>query len=230
MNSEEIFLHTPIYSSSLLDNRVGYASDLENLKENLKDILRSEQTAQKIFSIRKNANLSLYQGELIASIVRDIVLGYVFLGDMTTEIEKRLKVDEQMAGEIGDQILGEIFAPVWKELEEWNIKQYSVLGTRYTGETEDLIGTPQTPRAPNTNYLAPQNPPQAGIATGASFRESAKRDIIKAGYNPKNQRLRPFVTGAAQAKLASTQRQQSKEPSVIRPQSSRKILDLRKKT
>lgn len=225
MTTEELTLSIPINSPVWRTYSVpDFIEATDGLDKGLYNIIASKQSGESIFKIGKLQDLDISKINSIGSVVRDIVLGCIFLGDMTPEIERRLGVDEQTAGDIGDQILGEIFAPVWKELEEWNVKQYAL----HKNEQKIARGSSQIQKTSTASHSIPQDPKAStAIATGASFRTLQDRGTINQHYNPRAQRLQPFLTSAAQARLATIT---SKPSQTIRPQQNRKVLDLRKKS
>lgn len=214
------------YFSDPLDYPVpkSFNNDFITLRESLSELIDSEKTIYSMAKIQESYSLSNQEIELLASVVRDIVMGYVFLGDMTAEIEKRLKVDEQKAGEIGDMLLSEIFAQNWEELQVWNVSQYR----KHIQETEHSTQYPvrQDTKALVQGLTSSKEP----IATATSFRANPQHAIIKSGYNPSQSRLKPFLTSKpaiapklqlANIKESPTSNQQSQKPS--------KTIDLRRK-
>lgn len=203
--------------------------------QGLKDILVEDNYAKKIKTIADLYIFSIEKGEILASVVRDIVMGYVFLGDMTTEIEKRLGVDERTAGEIGDMLLADVFAENWDELQVWNVGQYrkreaekkNSLAKASDDKTDDIFrGQPPSVTQGTVSRATANN----AIATTTSYRYTPRDAIINSGYNPKAPRLTPFLTSAdRQQRIIGT-------TAVVKPQEINKpspavgkIIDLRKK-
>ena len=199
--------------------------------QGLKDILIEDRYAEKIKKIADLYIFSIEKGEILASVVRDVVMGYVFLGDMTTEIEKRLGIDERTAGEIGDMLLAYVFAENWDELQVWNVGQYRKreaekklpLAKASDDKTDDMFrGQPPS--------VTQGTVPRATIATTTSYRYTPRDAIINSGYNPKAPRLTPFLTSADRQKkiIGTTSYQKPEEISKPSPAVG-KIIDLRKK-
>lgn len=223
--------------------RSSFSEDIIKLPENINILLFS---GEKIKDIAMRYNFDLFQGEILASVVRDIVMGYVFLGDMTTEIEKRLKVDEKTAGEIGDALLSEIFAEHWDELQVWNVGQYRKKvdrnpfyakategeATNRNQYTEDKI-TQTVENTKGTEYGVQSTDyssrPTDNIATTTSFRRDIRDAIIKSGYNPKTPRLTPFLTGANRQAEILGNRDLQRKTDIRQPTKNNRIINLRSK-
>ena len=58
------------------------------------------------------------QGQDVARLVRDIAIGDVFIGDMPTEISKRLGIDPATAREIANQIVAQLFTPALEDIKK----------------------------------------------------------------------------------------------------------------
>lgn len=71
-----------------------------------------------IWTLAQEQNLVDSQSADISRIVRDIILGDLFAGDMTRTISDKLGTDQQTAQQIRDKIVKELFAPTIEDIKK----------------------------------------------------------------------------------------------------------------
>ena len=119
----------------------------------LADLLVDAGTSSFIQSLtQKYVQLSV-QGPDVARVIRDIIIGDVFIGDMPQELSKRLGVDQQLAREIVNQIVSHLFTPVIEDLKKLH-------NEKYPGRLPNKPTTPLEPEAANGNLPITGQAPQ----------------------------------------------------------------------
>jgi len=63
--------------------------------------------------------------ENLTRIIRDVILADLFIGNMTSEIGKRLNLDQNTAQQIRDRIIGELFAPAIEDIKKVQREKFS---------------------------------------------------------------------------------------------------------
>ena len=95
-----------------------FQDKIDEISEVLFALLVAEETSEFIKSLtQKYVQLSV-QGQDVARLVRDIAIGDVFIGDMPTEISKRLGIDPATAREIANQIVAQLFTPALEDIKK----------------------------------------------------------------------------------------------------------------
>ncbi|MEK7151473.1 MAG: hypothetical protein AAB784_02040 [Patescibacteria group bacterium] len=101
-----------------------FQDKIDATPDDLYNILVAEQTINFIRSLtQKHISLST-QGSDITRIIRDVVIADVFIGDMPRELSRRLGIDQQLAREIANQIVSQLFTPVLEDLKKIHNEKY----------------------------------------------------------------------------------------------------------
>jgi len=104
-----------------------FQDKIDALPENLYGLLVDEKTVDFIGSLtRRYAQLSV-QGPDIARIIRDVILTDVYIGDMPSEVSKKLGVDQNMALEIARTVVSQLFAPVIEDIKKLQFQRFGKL-------------------------------------------------------------------------------------------------------
>lgn len=123
----EYFLFSPYYiddSETPGFNWEKFQDRIETISEVLFVLLVDEATSEFIKSLtQKYIQLSV-QGPDIARLIRDVVIADVFIGDMPQEMSKRLGIDPQLAREIANQIVSQLFTPVLEDLKKLHKEKF----------------------------------------------------------------------------------------------------------
>lgn len=91
---------------------------VKQLPDKIQGLMIDMSTAEFIKKIVTDFRLTEEKGEEIARIIRDILLTDVYYKDLRNAVEKRLKIDENMAQQIADTINNQLFAPIMEELKK----------------------------------------------------------------------------------------------------------------
>lgn len=120
-NLQEYFYFSPFFvdSESMSDFAWDKLQDrIDQLPANLINFLSANNTSGYIQILtQKYASLST-QGPDVARLIRDVVIGDVFIGDMPSEISRRLGIDPTTAKEIANQIVSQLFTPVLEDIKK----------------------------------------------------------------------------------------------------------------
>ena len=112
-------IYSPYYVDS--DNQRDLDILLErtfSLGDSSRHVLLSADTPCFIQTLGLIFDLSENQSSNLSRIVRDIILGDTFIGNMTTEIEKRLNLPPETAQQIRNKIINELFAPAIEDIKK----------------------------------------------------------------------------------------------------------------
>lgn len=95
-----------------------FQDKIDSISENLYGVLTDEASLNFIKSGLQRYGLSFVQGQEIARIIRDVVIGDIFIGDMPAELAGRLGVDQNTAREMANLIISQLFQPVLEEIKK----------------------------------------------------------------------------------------------------------------
>lgn len=137
-----------------------YQNKIDEIPDSLFDVLVADTTSELIKSLtQKYIQLSV-RGPDIARLIRDVVLADVFIGDMPQELSRRLGVDQQLAREIANQIVSQLFTPVLEDIKK-------VHNEKFPGRLPSQNFAPQ-----NLGGQAPAQPPAILHYQGEELPES----------------------------------------------------------
>lgn len=115
------FVDTKKTSDSAWKN---FQNKINRMPESLYNFLIDVKTAEFIGSIsQKYIQLSV-QGPDVARLIRDIVIGDIFIGDMPKAIAERLGVDQTLARDVANQIVSQLFTPVIEDIKKVQNERY----------------------------------------------------------------------------------------------------------
>lgn len=131
--------------------------------------------------------LSPEQKITVTRIIRDVLLNYIFIGDMPKEIQARLKVDQDTASKITAMIVSQLFGPAIEEIK----KAQSTAFPNRLDKVQQLENQPMSPTidlrnpAPTTNNLPtgqagqqPIPPPKNTFYNPASSLDVNKNNVL----------------------------------------------------
>lgn len=87
------------------------------------------------------------QGKEIARIIRDVVMAYVYIGDIVPTIQTKLGVSEETARGIASAMVTELFAPVMEDIKKYQMEvfQAKILQNQAEKETQKTARTAGVP-------------------------------------------------------------------------------------
>lgn len=128
---EEAKIYDPYeaYLASVLNDQFKYNllhDKLSALSDNLLDFVFSSETAEFIKDkISVPLEIGQQQTKEIAKIVTDLILADIYLGNVVSEIQNRLGIDEQKVKTIAGLIVGELFQPILEDLKKIHIEKFA---------------------------------------------------------------------------------------------------------
>lgn len=129
---------------------------IDRIPTSLNNFLVDNKTSALIETLtQKYIQLSV-QGPDVARLIRDVVIGDIFIGDMPKEISNRLGVDSTLAREVANQIVSQLFTPVLDDIKK-------VQNERYPG---------RLPAKPTLQVTVPQIKPAETHYQGEELPES----------------------------------------------------------
>ena len=139
-----------------------FQDKLDKLPGNLVDFLLEPSVVDFIESITKKYVQLSVQGPDIARLLRDVIIGDIFIGDMPQAMSNRLGIDPALAREVANQIVSQLFTPVIEDIKK-------VQNERYPGKL------PQKP--------APVTPQQSSVEVTPQQRHYQGEDLPESGGN-----------------------------------------------
>ncbi len=121
---------SPFYAGFDLEEkstRMKFLRNYEILSVKLKELLVSEITAAKVGKLSQNYHLSTNQIILLAMIIRYVIAGNLFIGDMPAQISSKLGVDQNTAVEIARTIVSQLFAPAIDDIKKLQLQKFGKL-------------------------------------------------------------------------------------------------------
>jgi len=146
-----------------------FQDKLDALPGDLVDFLLDPAAANFVQSLtQKYIQLSV-QGPDVARLIRDVVIGDIFIGDMPKEISNRLGIDQTFAREIANLIVSQLFTPFIEDIKKVQNERYpgrlpAKLQEQDTGgQTPPPQGPPSVPQVkPAGHYQGEELPESSG--------------------------------------------------------------------
>lgn len=162
----------------------GYISKVSELPSKIKTVLTDFSTAEFVEEkLGLQFNLSGLQKAETTRIIRDIILNDLNISDMVNTIASKLQIAPQMAKDVTNQIISQLFVPVMEEIKQIQRQKF-----------EDQLQTVNSSRQPESQpevepqnlEVQPQNTtPQPTSPSNQSFHEQnmSQKDIMETGGN-----------------------------------------------
>jgi len=104
-----------------------FQDKIDALPEILYNLLTDEKTSDFIKVLTQKYPQLSVQGPDVARIIRDVVIADIYIGDMPTEISKRLEIDQNTAMEIARTVVSQLFAPVIEDIKKLQLQKFGKL-------------------------------------------------------------------------------------------------------
>ncbi len=128
IDEAEYFLASP-YFAGFGDfespDRFSFIDSFADLPIALKSFLSSPKTAGSIYSMAFENDLGEIEASDIASLIRDVVVGNVFVKDFPLLLASKLGIDEARASTIANKIASELFAPIIESIKMIQKQKFS---------------------------------------------------------------------------------------------------------
>lgn len=139
-----------LYSMKNRDNIESYMNRVRNLPESIKQTLTDSATADYIIeTIAPHFSLEEEQVTELTRIIRDILLGDLFIGDMSTNISQKLNVDQQVTQQIQEKMINDLFANAIEDIKK-------IQREKFPDRVGQRSGT-SSPQPPNMKNIPPVN-------------------------------------------------------------------------
>ena len=98
-----------------------FVKQVDSVPSPIKDILFNIGTMELLIRIAENFNLSRNQSRELSRIIRDVLLGNAYVGNMLQDITNRLALDSGAAKAIANEIVSELFSPAIEDIKKIQI-------------------------------------------------------------------------------------------------------------
>ena len=97
----------------------------QNLSSSLREFLASDITALTIYTAGQAQNLNDEQIYTLAKLIRELILGNIFIKDFPMSISSKLSIDDIRAGSIANKIIAESFGPILEDIKRIQRNKFS---------------------------------------------------------------------------------------------------------
>ena len=115
-----------------------FANKFIKLPINIKNILSPSSTSDYLKDLSENFNLNHDQSAELSRIIRDILLGDLFIGDMVQNISNRMNLAPDEAKRMGNLIVSELFRPAIEDIKKMQVEKFPEKINRPIHEKPDL--------------------------------------------------------------------------------------------
>lgn len=144
IGTAEYFIASPFFAGFEDLKSVEYGKFLdifETLGPYTKTYFSSPETSETIYSLGTKFELNDTEISAIASLVRDIIIGNVFIKDFPNLISSKLNIEEQKAKEIADYIISKSFQTIFEDVKK-------IQRTKFPQRIEQMRSAPQSASNP----------------------------------------------------------------------------------
>ncbi|MBI2627145.1 MAG: hypothetical protein HYW77_02785 [Parcubacteria group bacterium] len=122
-------------------------------------IFESEMPHQLKDSIAIPFKLDEKKSSELAKLLMEIILGWVYLGDVIKQIGERLQLDQETAKQIAAIVINQIFQPILPQLKQMHIQKFSVQATPGVSNQSQAKSLQNEFRNPEVPRPLPPRPP-----------------------------------------------------------------------
>lgn len=101
-----------------------FYSKINALPESIQDILFDQAVDDTIKKLSGEFQLNQNQTIEIVRLVRDIAITDSYLGNIVSEVTSRLAVGQDVAGEIANRLITELFAPALEDIKKLHVEKF----------------------------------------------------------------------------------------------------------
>jgi hypothetical protein len=95
----------------------GFVLAVDGMPSTIKQLIIDSSTVDFLISLSETYDLSDEQSTKLTILIRDILMGKVFIGSMTERIQTSIGLDPQTAKQARDQIIRDLFAPAIEDIK-----------------------------------------------------------------------------------------------------------------
>src|SRR3989344_4746860 len=122
-------------------------------------VFESEMPHQLKDSIAIPFKLDEKKSSELAKLLMEIILGWVYLGDVIKQIGERLQLDQETAKQIAAIVINQIFQPILPQLKQMHIQKFSAQVSPEVSNQSVVRPVQNEVRVPEVPKLLPPRPP-----------------------------------------------------------------------
>lgn len=123
-----------------------FANKFIKLPINIKNILSPSSTSDYLKNLSEDLNFNHDQSAELSRIIRDVLLGDLFIGDMVQNISDRMNLALDEAKKMGNLIVSELFRPAIEDIKKLQAEKFPEKINKPTSEKPDLKKEPSINR------------------------------------------------------------------------------------
>ncbi|MBI2062575.1 MAG: hypothetical protein HYT64_02715 [Candidatus Yanofskybacteria bacterium] len=121
-----------------------FLQKVNTISVSIKNVLTDANTVEFIITLAEDFELTDNQSANISRIIRDTLVGDLFINDLTVTISQKLILDQDTAKQIRDKIVNNLLAPIIEEVKKLQTERSPEKVSRPA-----VIPELQTPRIPD---------------------------------------------------------------------------------
>ncbi|OGN08010.1 MAG: hypothetical protein A3C61_02135 [Candidatus Yanofskybacteria bacterium RIFCSPHIGHO2_02_FULL_39_10] len=142
------FVASPMYAgfgNLNSPDRIYFLQDFSNMSPGLRNYLTSADNIEIIFSIGRGYDLEDSQISILGILIRELLVGKIFLKDFPISVSSRLGIDDIKAGEIVNKIISQSFGPIIEDVKRIQRSKFpdKIMAMQKESRPEGLSPKPQ---------------------------------------------------------------------------------------
>ena len=152
---------------------INFKEKYDTVSEPIRNLIFSIDTAVFLKEVSEKISLSENQSADLSRIIRDILLVDLYVGDMAINIASKLQIDQQVAKEVANQIVSQLFTPALEDIKRLQKEKF---GDRISSFPSPSIDSGPT-QASDTNLKLVDLSPQTSEAPKSFHEQSMSAPI-----------------------------------------------------
>lgn len=164
IGAAEYFIASPLFAGFddlESENYSKFLGVFETLPPYTKIYISSPETAEVVYSLGVKFGLSDTEISAVASLVRDTIIGNVFIKDLPKVMSSSLKIDEAKSSQLTNELISQSFGPIIEDIKQIQRTKFPDRVTAMREEAKPPVPTPPAFKTP----ISPQpinKPPPIG--------------------------------------------------------------------
>ncbi|OGN05430.1 MAG: hypothetical protein A3B99_01135 [Candidatus Yanofskybacteria bacterium RIFCSPHIGHO2_02_FULL_44_12b] len=154
MSTYEYIVASPYfayYQDETEEEKTRFTDAFFDLPVALKNFLSSPKTAQYIYTMTADHEMGDIEASVIASLVRDVIVGKIFVKDFPLLLSSGLNLDQQKASSIANKIASDLFTPILEYIKAIQHQKF--------GDKIKLAKLESKPKIDTETFIRSQTPP-----------------------------------------------------------------------
>lgn len=122
---------------------------IKAVPESVSVILFWEDTPEMIEKICQSFQLNDKQSGDLSRLIRKILVAETYLGDIVSEITNKLPVGQNIAKDIANKVINDLFAPALEDIKKLHIEKFP--GKQFNQPSTPIVPPKPTPTTENKN-------------------------------------------------------------------------------